>query len=371
MLGFLAKNLDVCYSVKKEGKGMEENKIELIRSKDNITLKELRETYLFAHRKSKIFITAFIIVFICSCSLLTMSFWHFSLADLLVAILLVLFLIFYDSIRALAAYRRIKRKNKCIRISFEEENIVVDNGIVRSEIKYSLLSNITKEEKGVFIILRKRVIYFFPNDEIESSLPVSDFLSFLQQKTGLTVESRRGERSDAAAFKAVAAVIVIAIIAAQFTFFSTPSKASFDGCTVELNKSYREYEEDSDWYSVSSSYEKLQVNIYNYRLDEFSDVYECGGIGSIYQIVEVFAQDIQARYDGERLERNGEWLSSLPNGMKTLKMKYTVENEDVYGVFCLKAVGEKVYIIEFLSEKDFSKIQNDKIDKYISTIQTA
>ena len=41
------------------------------------------------------------------------------------------------------------------------------------------------------------------------------------------------------------------------------------------------------------------------------------------------------------------------------------------GVFCFKTVGEKAYIIEFLSDNDFTENQNKRIDKYISTIQTA
>ena len=42
VLGFLAKNLDVCYSVKKEGKGMEENKIEKLQEDLKLAIKEER-----------------------------------------------------------------------------------------------------------------------------------------------------------------------------------------------------------------------------------------------------------------------------------------------------------------------------------------
>lgn len=358
--------------IKRRGKVMEENRIEFIRSKDNITFRELKGIYLFARRKNKVFIVAYIIILLCSFSILAMNFFQFSFTKIFSAIIFVLFLMLCDSIKALCAYRKIKKKNKCIRFSFEDENIVVDDGMIRSEFKYSILSNITLEENGVFIVIRKKVIYFFPREEIEEIMPVPSFVDFLRQKTGLPVENSRGKRSSAVAVKVVTAVLAVAIIAANFTFFSTPSKVSYGGCTVELNKSYRGYEDDDgDLYTAVSSYEKIEVSIYNYQFDEFSDAYGCGEVGSVYQIVEVFVQDMQEMYGGERLERNGEWLSSLPNGMKTVKMKYIGENGDVYGVFCFKTVGEKVYIIEFLSDNDFTENQNKKIDKYISTIQTA
>ena len=69
---------------------------------------------------------------------------------------------------------------------------------------------------------------------------------------------------------------------------------------------------------------------------------------------------IQETYDGERLERNGEWLSSLQNGAKVFKMKYYVDDQTEYGVFFIKMNGEKFYFDEFLIEKDFTNKQNQR-----------
>lgn len=60
----------------------------------------------------------------------------------------------------------------------------------------------------------------------------------------------------------------------------------------------------------------------------------------------------------------------MQNGAKVFKMKYYVDDQTEYGVFFIKMNGEKFYFVEFLSKKDFTNKQNQRIDKYISTIQT-
>lgn len=361
--------------IKKEEKKMEDNiekekVIRFISSKDNTTLGDLKESYCFGHRKNKLYVVSCVVTVLISFIMLAMNFIYYSFRSIVFAVFIMIFTIFYDDLIAYIAYRKIKKHNKIISISFEDEHIVVDSGMVRSELKYPMVSCIARSENGVFVVLKKKITCYLKNCEFDNAISVNDFLEFLKSKTGLNVEEKNGGYNNSVAMKIVAAVLTVAIISAQAVFYSTPSFISYGGCTVELCKGYIQTNDDIDQYTAYSSYDNMVVNIYNYKSEEFSDVYECCKLSSPYQIVEEFAQNIQETYDGERLERNGEWLSSLQNGAKVFKMKYYVDDQTEYGVFFIKMNGEKFYFVEFLSEKDFTNKQNQRIDKYISTIQT-
>lgn len=64
--------------------------------------------------------------------MLAMNFIYYSFNSIVFAVFIMIFTIFYDDLIAYIAYRKIKKHNKIISISFEDEHIVVAVWFVRS-----------------------------------------------------------------------------------------------------------------------------------------------------------------------------------------------------------------------------------------------
>ena len=123
--------------IKKEEKKMEDNigkerVIRFISSKDNTTLGDLKESYCFGHRKNKLYVVSCVVTVLISFIMLAMNFIYYSFKSIVFAVFIMIFTIFYDDLIAYIAYRKIKKHNKIISISFEDEHIVVAVWFVRS-----------------------------------------------------------------------------------------------------------------------------------------------------------------------------------------------------------------------------------------------
>lgn len=348
---------------------MEENKIQFTLSRETVPFIEMRDVQRFALNKRKIFIFE-VISYIASLILFIINFYYFTYKGLITATVCSLLMVYIDDITALIGYRKIRKGNVKSVITFDNNHISFSAESAYSELGYDLVNDITRTDNGVFLTFQKKAVFFFSNTDIEKCIPVNEFLSFIEERTRLSIKEKRHFHSNAVAFKIVASMLVAAFIIAPFTIFSMPREFEYNGCSIEMNKSY--YADESDEYDalyLESSYEKVNVNIYNYDAQGFSDAYDYGHkVSSVIEVLEVFSQNIIENYDGMRLERNGEWVTALPTGMKVFKMKYKDNGNYIYGIFCIEKVGDTYYFVEFTKIGDFSKGLDEKIDKYISSI---
>lgn len=343
--------------------------LKMVVSRDSMSLAQVKENIQIAEKKKSVIICR-VMGLIASLLLLILNFFRFSSYGLIVGTLASLILIFSDDLRALNIYNKLKKSKKKTCVEFDTQHFIVISDSIRSEVGYNIISDITKTENGVVLTLDKIVFWLFSNSEIEKCVPVGDFIRFLEEKTGLYIKEKSHLRTNSVALKFVAVMLVVSLIIAPLTIYSIPKELSFQGCSVEMNKSYRIYDsDDTDSLLAESSLENIRVSIYNYQVDEFSDAYDCGPISEVIQGLETFAQDIEDFYDGERLERNGELVSALPSGIKVFKMRYLSDGVYIYGVFCIRKIEDRLYFVEFLKKGDFSKSQDKKIDKYISSIK--
>ncbi|HAS38792.1 MAG TPA: hypothetical protein DCS04_09455, partial [Ruminococcaceae bacterium] len=202
---------------------MEENKIQFTLSKETVSFTEMRDVQRFALNKKKVFIFE-IITYIASLILFITNFIYFTYKGLITATVCTLFMVYIDDIAALIEYGKIRKGNAKSVITFENDHISFSAESAYSEIGYDLVNDITRTDNGVFLTVQKKAVFFFSNSDIEKCIPVNEFLSFIEERTRLSIKEKRHFHSNTVAFKIVASMLVAAFIIAPFTIFSMPKE---------------------------------------------------------------------------------------------------------------------------------------------------